>query len=664
VNRAGFHFRKRISAAILCGLLVSPGIAQNSTAPAAPSASTPAATIAQQAQLAQQQAQQPVATQPFHVQMPHSHNPFSSYMASSVMPLDLSNSSRLQLLMRDGKLYLSLKDAMALALENNLDLAYWRYNLPIAEADYARTKAGGVANGVTLGLASNTQGGNGGGFGAGGANAGAGSASGGAGSAGGGQGGLVQSTLGSGTLVHSFDPLFQATGWVDHTTLELTNSVTQGGIPLFHQNTIEAQSQYLQYFPLGTHVEFDYQGLRQASNNAANSVNPTLQSAFQFFVFQPLLAGFGPATNTRYMHIAKNTRVLTDLGFKQQVIATVTQVEDIYWDLVNAYQDEQVKERSLQFAQKTLEDDKKQLELQAIPAMQVMKDESDEATREGDLTVAKATLKLNELYIKNALTKSDDAQLEDMPVVPTDRIGAPDENADKPIEELIAQAQKNRGDLAMDQIAMQTAQISLKATKNELLPSLSVYGEYAGQGNAGQPNPSCVNCPPPTGLPSGFGGSLQNAFNYTSPEYQVGFQLSITLRNRIVKADQFRSELEYRQKELLFEQQKKGIRFDVRNSQYALQQARAHVVAAQKSRDLAQRTFDVTKQEQSLGAKSSFDTLTAEHDLSVSESALVTAETAYEKAKVDIDRAIGDTLEHNMIAIDDAKTGVAAHLQP
>ena len=157
---------------------------------------------------------------------------------------------------------------------------------------------------------------------------------------------------------------------------------------------------------------------------------------------------------------------------------------------------------------------------------------------------------------------------------------------------------------------------------------------------------------------------MQNAFNYSSPEYQVGFQLSITLRNRIVKADQFRSELEYRQKELLFEQQKKGIRFDVRNSQYALQQARAHVVAAQKSRDLAQRTFDVTKQEQSLGAKSSFDTLTAEHDLSVSESALVTAETAYEKAKVDIDRAIGDTLEHNMIAIDDAKTGVAAHLQP
>jgi outer membrane protein TolC len=557
-----------------------------------------------------------------------------------------------------------LRDALALALEDNLDLAYFRYNLPIADTDLQRTKAGGVANGVNVSTVQGTAGGNNGGFGAGSTNGGAGGTNGGAGSAGGGAGGLVQSTLGFGTTVHSFDPQLYVQGYTDHTTDQLTNSVTTGGVNVYHLNTIEALSEYVQYFPLGTNIQAYYTGLRQTTNSAATSVSPLLQTNFQFFIYQPLLAGFGAATNTRYVHIAKNNRTLTDLGFKAQVISTITQVEDIYWDLVNAYQDEQVKERSLQFAQKTLEDDRKQLELQAIPAMQVMKDESDVATSEGDLTVAKSTLRLNELYIKNALTKTaEDPRLEDMPVIPTDRSDLIGDSADQPIEDLIAQAQKNRPDLAIDQLSMETAKISLNAVKNELLPSLSVYGEYAGVGNAGIPNPNCVNCASAS-LPGGYWGSFQNAFNYSSPEYQVGFELSIILRNRIAKADQFRSVLEYRQRELQFEQQKKGIRFDVRNSQFALQQARAHVDAARKARDLMQRTFDITKQEQQLGAKSSFDTLAAQHDLAVSESALVGAETAFEKAKVDLNRAVGTTLEHNGISIDDAKSGVAVNLAP
>jgi outer membrane protein TolC len=654
---------ERALAGLLCLCLSQVGLAQSAAAPQPPEAPTAqpkdvTPSIAEQAK----SLSGPIA--PFHVELPRSRNPFNPYRASTAPPLNLDNSPRLDLLVRDGKLYLSLKDALALALEDNLDLAYFRYNLPIADTDLARTKAGGVANGVNVGTVQGTAGGNGGGFGAGGTSGGAGSSSGGAGSAGGGAGGLVQSTLGSGTAVHSRDPQLYFQGYTDHTTDQLTNVVTTGGVAVYQQNTIEAQAEYSQYFSMGTNLQFYYTGLRQATNSAANSINPILQSNFQLYLTQPLLAGFGLATNNRYLHIAKNNRTLTDLGFKSQVIATITQVEDIYWDLVNAYEDEQVKERSLQFAQKTLDDDRKQLELQAIPAMQVMKDESDTATREGDLTVAKATLKLNELYIKNALTKTaEDPRLEDMPVVPTDRSLSIGDEADQPIEDLIAKAQKNRPDLAMDQLSMNTAKISLDAVKNELLPSLSLYGELAGVGNAGLPNPQCAGCPTPN-LPSGYFGSLQNAFNYSSPEYQVGVQLQLTLRNRIAKADQFRSVLEYRQRELQFEQQKKGIRFDVRNSQFALQQARAHVDAARKARDLMQRTFDITKQEQQLGAKSSYDTLSAQHDLAVSESALVAAETAFEKAKVDLDRAVGTTLDSNGISIDDAKSGVATSLHP
>jgi outer membrane protein TolC len=287
------------------------------------------------------------------------------------------------------------------------------------------------------------------------------------------------------------------------------------------------------------------------------------------------------------------------------------------------------------------------------------------ASSEGDLTVAKATLKLNELLIKNALTKTiDDPALAEMPVVPLDLQGAPDPNEAQPIDQLIAEAEKNRPDVSEDQIAMQIAQNNLKTIKNELLPQLSLYGHFYGNGFGGQLNPVCdsqaTECS--TELPKGFSGAFQNTFNYSSPEYTVGFALNITLRNRIAKADQFRAMLDYRQKELTFEQQKKTILLDVHNSQYAIQQAQARVTAAQKARDLAQKTFDISKQEQKLGALSSYDTLAAEQALALSESALVVAQNAYEKAKVNIDQSTGTTLDRMNVSIDDAKSGVVTHM--
>jgi outer membrane protein TolC len=319
-----------------------------------------------------------------------------------------------------------------------------------------------------------------------------------------------------------------------------------------------------------------------------------------------------------------------------------------------------VKQRSLDFAQKTLQDDQKQLNLKAIPAMQVMKDESDVATSEGELTVSRATLRLNELLIKNAITKSDDPLIDEMPVIPLETTGSSDPNATRSIDDLIGAAEKNRPDVKEDEIAMQVAKMSLKSINSELLPTLNSYGFYSGNGLAGTPNPNCglgaSQCA--SQLPTGFGGMLQNTFNYSSPEYQVGLTLSINLRNRVAKADQFRSALEYRQRQITFEEQKKSIRFDVRNSQFALQQAKARVDAAQKAADLAQRTFEITVQEQKLGAKSSYDTLVAQHALAIAESAKAAAKTAYEKAKVDIDRATGETLARMGVSIDDAKSGV------
>lgn len=619
-------------------------------APASPGGTAAAPpTLAQQAQQAARDAFAPQS--PFNVPMPHSRNPIARYRASTAPPLDLNNSPRLQNLIRDGKLYLSLHDAIALAIENNLDLAYFRYNFPIAQTDIQRTKAGSPANGVNTSISQNTQGGFSGSAGGGGNGGGSGFSA--------GAGGIVTSTLGAGTSVPSFDPFLTFKGYVDHTVAQEANQFLVG-TPILKQNTIEVLSNYSQSFPLGTNLNINYQGLRSTSTSPYNAINPELYSNFAVTITQPLLAGFGLATNERFIRIAKRNSQITDLAFKAQVIATVTQIATIYWDLVNAYQDEQIKERSLGFANQTLSDDRKQLELQAIPAMQVMTDQSAVATAEGNLTVARASLRLNELLIKNALTKVDDPAIDEMPVIPLDLQGAASPNADKSIEALIAEAEKKRPEVAIFQMQSEIQKQALKDINSELLPRLDMYGYYAGAGTAGPKNPYCDLSPEQcsSDLPTGFSSMFQNTFNYSSPEYQVGMTLSINLRNRQAKADQFRAVLQYRQSQITTEQQRKNILFDVRNSKFALEQAEARVGAAQKARDLAQKTFDITKQEQQLGAKSSVDTLNAENVLAQAESALDVAQTAYEKAKVDIDRATGDTLERTGVAIDDAKAGL------
>jgi outer membrane protein TolC len=619
----------------------------------APQSTTPApASLAQEIKQDAQPAFAP--PQPFHVPMPHSHNPIAPYTPSTAPELNLSNSPRLQNLIRDGKIYVSLRDAIAVAIENNLDLAYFRYNFPIAQTDILRTKAGSPANGVNAVVTQSTQGGFSASSGGGGGSSG--------GSAAAGSGGIVTSTLGAGTAVSSFDPFLTFQGYVDHNVTQEANEITTG-VPDLKTNTIEVLSSYSQSFPIGTNLNINYLGNRVAQNSPDNLINPDLYSNFQVIIQQPLLAGFGIATNERYIRLAKRNAEITDVVFKQQVIATVTQVQNIYWDLVNAYQAEQISERSLGFANKTLSDDQKQLELQAIPAMQVMTDQSAVAAAEGNLTVARASLRLNELLLKNALTKVDDPLIDEMPVIPLDLHAEADPNADKTIDALIAEAEKKRPEVAIYQMEAEVQKQALKGINSELLPTLNMYGLYAGAGTAGPVNPLCnpstQNCT--TNLPTGFGAMFENTFNYSSPEYRVGVTLSINLRNRQAKADQFRAVLDYRQSQISSVQQQKTILFDVRNSKFALEQAQAHVDATQKARDLAQKTFDITKQEQQLGAKSSADTLAAENVLALADSSLDTAQSLYEKAKVDIDRAVGETLERTGVSIDDAKSGVVSH---
>jgi len=593
---------------------------------------------------------------PTELRMPQSHNPLDPYMSDEVPEPVLTNSQRLDRLIRDGKLYLSLKDAIDLALENNLDLAIARYNLPIADTDILRTRAGASFRGVNTGVVQGTPGGGVGGFGAGAPGAGAGGTTSGAGGAGAGASGLVQSTLGVGTPVSSYDPQLNVNGGIEHLTLPQSSNVLYD-VPSLQLNTAQVNATYSQAFSSGTSIAAEFNNSRQTTNSPEIFLSPALNTYFRFTIQQQLLAGFGFGPNLRYLRIAKNNKKISDIAFKDQVIATVTQIENIYWDLVDAYEQARVNEQSLDFANQTLENDKKQLQLEAIPEMDVMKAEAEASQRDQDLTIARTNLQLQESLMKNALTKSlDDPTLQEMPVVPTDRMQGADLGPvnTEPIADLMTEGLKDRPELLETDIDLTNRQISRQAARNALLPSLSLIGFYGGSGLAGlKPSDVTITSTVPTDLY----GSWQNTFNNSSPDYYVGLNLNIPFRNRAAKADQYRSELEYRQASLRKEQLRKQIRIEIRNAQYALEQTRARVQSAQKARDLAQRTFEITKKEQDLGSGSTYQTMTAQRDLSVAELNLVTAMTTYQKAKVELDRSTGATLEHNGVLIQDAVTG-------
>jgi outer membrane protein TolC len=643
---SGF-LKQGIASICACGALIA-SLAAQSTAPSTTSGNA----ASQQAAI------------PLQYEMPKSRNPLNAYEADEVPEPILANSPRLEQLVRDGQLYLSLKDAIDLALENNLDLAIARYNLPIANTDILRTQAGGFFRGVNTGVVQGTPGGGVGGFGTGAPGAGAGGTTGGAGGAGAGASGLVQSTLGAGTAVSSYDPFLNLNGGEEHQTTSLANRQIYG-VPLLQLNTGQVLAAFTQSFPTGTNINFSFTNARQTTNSPFFNLSPSLTSTFRFQFQQELLAGFGFGPNLRYLRIARNNKKISDIAFKDQVIATVTQIENIYWDLVSAYEQTQVNEQSFAFAQQTLDNTRKQLQLESVPEMDVMRAEAEVSRRDQDLTVARTSLQLQETLMKNAITKSlDDPALEAMRVIPTDRMHAVETQPNVPIADLISAALHSRPELAETDIDLVNRQISRRAARNALLPSLSMVGFYGGSGLAGPLNPVYNLGQNTSTVPGDFAGALQNAFNNTAPDYYLGLNLNIPIRNRVAKADQYRSELEYRQSELRMEQLKKQVRIEVRNAQYALDQTGARVQAARKARDLAQRTFEITKKEQDLGSGSTYQTLSAQRDLALAELDLVSAQTTYEKAKVELDRTTGATLEHNGILLQDAIKGVVSRQSP
>jgi outer membrane protein len=656
--------------ALLCAALAMLACAQFSpflSAQDVPAAPTPQAAPA------------PAQPQAVHLQdyskprsaFPHVLQP---YQPQEVAQPNLENSPRIDSLMRDGKVYLSINDAVALALENNLDIDIARYNLNIADTDYLRAKSGASILGVNAGIVQNTPGGGVGGLG-GTVGSGTGGTTVAPSGVGTGTNGLVSSTLGIGSTITSFDPTVTSTLQLDKNDTESTSVFSP--VPVVGQNTYTANFAYTQGFQWGTAVSVGFNNSHVTTNNPTSLLTPDVNANFQFRITQNLLQGFGSLPNLRFIRIAKNNREISDVAFRLQIITTVDQIEDMYWDLVYAYENVRVQEEALTYAQKALTDTKQQAQVGTAPPIQVVSAQSTVSTDEQNLILAQNNLELEKLLVKNALSRSiEDPVLAEADVIPTSTMQVPQEEAVVPIQDLINEALAHRAELAESRIDLNSRDLSSKAVRNAMLPTLDAFAYYGGSGLGGNvdsallpPNctTSCFNkttAPPPfaNGGPVSYGSTLNQLVSSTAPDKGIGLTLSIPLRNRQAQANQVRAELEYRQAQVRLHQLENQVRIEVRNAQFDVKQNRASVQAAQYAVDFARQTLDADQQKLKVGLTTTTAILQDASVLTTSESNLVSAKAAYEKSRIELDRATGLLLDHTGIEVAEATRGRVLHL--
>ncbi len=499
---------------------------------------------------------------------------YGPYAGRPVPPINLLNAVRLKDMMKDGKMMLSLSDAIVLALENNLDIAIARYNLSIADTDLLRTKGGGINRGVSAGVVQGTPGGTGTAFSSGSSGTGAGGTTVSPGGAATGYGGIVSSTSGVGPAVEQFDPALIGTLEIEHANVPSGAVYATSGFVL--TNTGTANFAYTQGWATGTDMNLSFSNFRATGN--LQTLSPDVLAGFRLTLRQHLTQGFGTAVNRRFILTAKNDRLITNSAFRQQIITTVTQIQDLYWDLVNAYENVRVQQEALTFAERTLSDNRKQVEIGTLAPIEIVHAQSQVATAQQQLIAARTNLEYQQLLMKNAITRNmSDSGLATAPVIPTDTMHLTETAPAGNLDELVAAALKNRPELEQSRIDLQNRTITKKAARQALWPTLDLYGFYSGAGLRGLCNTAI-----PPGIPCDTGGYtdvLTDMVSSTHPDKGAYLQLTIPIRNRVAQADQVRSELEYRQAEMRLQQQQNNIMIDVRFSHYNLEQQRAGVKA-------------------------------------------------------------------------------------
>jgi outer membrane protein len=576
------------------------------------------------------------------------------YQPISIESPELTNSPRLEQLIHDGKLEISLQDAVELALENNLDIAVQRYYPWVADAGILKTKAGGVGYGVP------------------GAD-------------------FAGSTANLGLF--SYDPQFNSGVSVDDRSTPVNNPFISGtgtsNLATVKSHTTQFTNQFSQYFETGTNFNASWNNTRSSSTSAANFFNPAVQSTLSVGFSQSLLNGFGVTVNTRNLRIAKNNRQIADWAFALQAITTITNTITAYWELVFARANVQVQEQAVTVAEKLYNDNKKQLGVGTMAPLDVTRAESELATDHQNLIVAQTVKLQDEQILLNAISKDPLApNLVHVEIITTDLPKQPELIEAASFEDSIKEAFAKRPDLQEQALNLNNAGIDVQATRKALLPTATLAAQYSSVGLAGNSPikglpivvgssgipivdangvPVIVNGgeifepalrTPVTGTTKqGFTAAQSQVFHSQFPEFSAQLTLNLPLRNRSAQADSARALLTQRQLETQLRQLKNAALLDVRNTYIALTQDRAQVEAASKARELQQQTFDAEQKKYRLGASTVYNVILTQRDLITAQGTELRALANLEEAKANYERALGRTLEVNHVTVADAKTG-------
>ena len=589
-------------------------------------------------------------------------NPIGVYRPTTIAKASFTNSIQLNDLVKNGKIYLSLSDAIALAIENNYDIAIARYDLDIADTDILRTKTGNAPLGAPSGLVTGTLGGSTSILSTGG---GPGGTAGGSGGAGSGVSGLTLTTGGAGPAPESFDPSVTGTVQLERATQPQVNTLFSGGKSSLTTNTDEYNFTFNQGFVTGANLAVSFQNQRVTTNNPFTDYSPELSSNFKATLTQHLLQGAGIWVNKRFIYQAFNDRRITDSSFREQILYTVNQVESIYWGLVQAYEDVQAKERALDQSNQLLSDNRKQMTVGSLARLDVVNAESSVASDQQALISAQSALNYQQQIIKQAIARNlNDTALSTAPIIPTDRVSLePIPEESQPVETLVQQAFQRRPELEQAVLTLRNDEITLKGARNALLPTLDAYGFYNSSAVGGSQSPEALDFftgglyPSGTFPTVGYGAVVKDLFNSSAPDKGVGFNLTIPIRNRYAQSVQERSLMEYRQAELRLEQLYTQIRMQVVNAMYALANDRAQVRSAEAARDYAEQSLDAEQKKLHAGASTTANVLQQQRGLAVADDNLIAAHAGYAKDRAGLYQTLASTLQHYGINLEDAASG-------
>jgi outer membrane protein len=576
------------------------------------------------------------------------------YRQQPIPSLSLENSPRLRDLIHDGKLEISMADALALAIENNLDISVERQVVPMSQTDVLRASSGSAARGfsgatIPLGLSAGALG------------TGVSTAvqGGGVGNAGGisGGGGAVNIPP-----VGTFDPTINYNFSWDRTASPL-NSLVVAGVPSVTAYSASYSGSYTQLLPTGTSFLVSLNGLRFSSTQQNQLFNPYVATRMDVAFNQPLLSGFGRKPNLRFLLVARNNENVSGAIFQNQLQQTIVQVENAYWDMAQFQENVKVAEQSLTAAQRLYDDSKRQAEVGALAPLDVVSAQSAMAASQRDLVVAKTNLQIQEITLKNLLSKRIDSDLESAQIVTTDPLPEPRDSDIPPLQEALADTERNRPDLKTAQMNLQNEQISTQFTANNLLPTGNVFGQYAAAGLQGNcvvtARASCNAAGLPLGtiVPAGTTGSLSQMIQATFPEESVGFALTLPIKNRSAQADNLRAQFEMQQTQISLQSLRNQAELAIRQAMIGLVQGKAQEEAAHQAVILAQQSLDAEQKKLGVGASTFYNVVLRQRDLTTAEFAEIEAADAYAKSLVAIDEARGATLDRNGIAFNDALTG-------